>query len=222
VNAEAAIPVEARPRWRRRISALVRRRGLIPFIEAGAVAALIATAVVSYLVFVQRGNADDMLTPPVVAGLLVANLVPAMILMVLIARRMAMKRAVNSPIGGRGRLHVRLVALFSTIATVPTLLVVIFASFMFQSGVQFWFSDRARTVLESAQRVAQIYVEENKERITRESIAMAGDVVQNINDYGINTPIFGESLFDQVIRRDLTEAAVVTVSPEGNFRRRPW
>jgi two-component system, NtrC family, nitrogen regulation sensor histidine kinase NtrY len=218
VNAEAAIPVEVRPRWRRRLAALVRRKGLLPFIEIGAVVALILTAFVSYYVVMQRGDANDLLTPPVVAGLLVANLVPAMILMVLIARRMAMRRAVNSPIGGRGRLHVRLVALFSAIATIPTLLVVIFASFLFQSGVQFWFSDRARTVLESAQTVAQIYVEENKERITREIIAMGGDVVANINDFGIDTPIFGESLFDQVVRRDLTEAAVVSVSPRGELQ----
>ena len=44
-------------------------------------------------------------------------------------------------------MHVRLVAFFSVVASVPTLLVVIFASLLFQSGVQFWFSDRARTIL---------------------------------------------------------------------------
>ena len=83
-------------------------------------------------------------------ALLVANLVPAMALMVLVARRLAMRRAAQSPIGGEGRLHVRLVALFSIIASVPTLLVVIFASMLFQSGVKFWFSDRARGMLENA------------------------------------------------------------------------
>jgi two-component system nitrogen regulation sensor histidine kinase NtrY len=40
-----------------------------------------------------------LLTPPVVALLLVANLVPAMALMVLIARRLALRRAASSPIG---------------------------------------------------------------------------------------------------------------------------
>jgi two-component system nitrogen regulation sensor histidine kinase NtrY len=60
------------------------------------------------------------LTPPLVAGLLVANLVPAIALMVLVARRVAKRRAARSLIGGRGRLHVRLVALFSAIAAVPT------------------------------------------------------------------------------------------------------
>src|SRR5918993_1013191 len=89
-----------------------------------------------------------------IAALLALVLVPSMALMVLIARRVATRRAAQSPMGGRGRLHVRLVALFSVLATVPTLLVVIFASFLFQSGTAFWYSERARTVLEGAQRVA--------------------------------------------------------------------
>ena len=61
---------------------------------------------------------DSWLTPPVVAALLVANLIPAMAQMVLIARRVALKRAAKSPIGSRSRLHVRLVAFFSLIASV--------------------------------------------------------------------------------------------------------
>ena len=68
-----------------------------------------------------RARREALLTPPLVALLLVANLVPAMALMVLFARRLALRRARRSPIGGRGRLHVRLVALFSVIASVPTL-----------------------------------------------------------------------------------------------------
>ena len=46
------------------------------------------------------------------------------------------------------RLHTRLVALFSVIAAVPTVLVAIFASLLFQSGLEFWFSDRARNMPE--------------------------------------------------------------------------
>src|SRR3712207_626175 len=132
-------------------------------------------------------------------------------LMVLAARRMAMRRAATSPIGGRGRLHVRLVALFSVIATVPTLLIVIFASFLFQSGTQFWFSERARTVLENADRVAQVYAQENVERINRDINAMAGDVVRDINDFGVENPAFADRFFYQVVARDLTEAAIINV-----------
>ena len=61
------------------------------------------------------------------------DLVPAMALLVLIAQRVARSRAEQSPLGARGGMHVRLVALFSVLAAVPTLLVVIFASLLFQN-----------------------------------------------------------------------------------------
>jgi two-component system nitrogen regulation sensor histidine kinase NtrY len=190
----------------------------MPIVEIATVVAVIVIAVISYFIITEQGRPEAMLTPPAVAALLVANLVPIMALMVLIARRMARARAAASPIGGKGRLHVRLVALFSAIAAVPTLMVVVFASFLFQSGVQFWFSDRARTVLENADRVAQVYASENMERINRDIIAMGGDVVADINDFGIDSPMFSEALFRQVVLRDLTEAGIVNVGRRGELQ----
>jgi two-component system, NtrC family, nitrogen regulation sensor histidine kinase NtrY len=231
VNAEIAIPVEApsRPRWRRRLHVLRRRGGVMPMVEVGVVLALIAAVTISFFLVAGRTTPASLLTPPVAAVMLVANLIPATALMVLIARRLARRRAARSPIGGRGRLHVRFVALFSIIATVPTLLVVFFASILFQGIVQFWYSDRARTVLDSAQVVSQSYVSEHHARINREITIMRGDVVANINQFGLDTPIFAESMLGQVANRDLTEAAIFRVSPRGdvqtfamvNFDQRP-
>ncbi len=216
MNAEAAIPVESpRPRWRRRISIVMRRRRLVPLLEIGAILALVAAIATSYFIVKSHNESNALLTPPMAAALLVANLMPAMALMVLIARRLAMRRAARSPIGGRGRLHVRFVVLFSMIATVPTLLVVFFASILFQGGVQFWFSERARTVLDGAEVVAQSYVREHRDRINREILAMRGNVVDNINQFGINTENFAESLVYQIAYRDLTEIAIIRVAPDG-------
>jgi two-component system nitrogen regulation sensor histidine kinase NtrY len=205
------------------------RRKLIPVAEIGAALALTAAIAISYLLVSGRTRPDSVVTPPIAAAMLVAILIPAMVLMVLIARRLAMRRAAKSSTGGKGRLQVRFVALFSTIAVVPTLLVVVFASILFQSGVEFWYSDRARTVLDSAEVVAQTYVREHSARITREVETMRGDVVENINRYGLDTPIFGESMLQQVLNRDLTEAAIFRVLPNGeiltfavvNFDQRP-
>ena len=65
-----------------------------------------------------------------------------------------MRRAEQGGLGS-GRLHIRLVALFSVIAAVPTVLVAIFASLLFQSGLEFWFSNRARGMLENTVQVAR-------------------------------------------------------------------
>src|SRR3546814_10074638 len=85
---------------------------------------------------------------------MVANLVPAMALIVLTGSRIARARAVRSMAGGSGRLHVRLVALFSLLAAAPTLLVVIFASLLFQYGVDFWRSEEHTSELQSLMRIS--------------------------------------------------------------------
>ncbi|HEU0099516.1 MAG TPA: hypothetical protein VFQ67_12170, partial [Allosphingosinicella sp.] len=68
---------------------------------------------VTYFVTTRGGSLNSPITPETVAMLLVALLVPAMALMVLVARRFAIRRAEKAGLGGRGRLHVRLVAIFS-------------------------------------------------------------------------------------------------------------
>ena len=141
-----------------------------------------------------------------------------MALLVLFARRIARGRAAQSLGGGRGRLHVRLVALFSVIASVPTLLVVIFASLLFQYGVEFWFSDRAKTVLVNADRVAQAYVQEHKERILGEIAPMAGDLRFDLGQWSIDDPRFSEAFARQVAYRVLSEAALLSIGEDKQVR----
>src|SRR5437764_5647310 len=126
-----------------------------------------------------------LLTPPVIALLLIANLLPAIGLMVLFSRRVAVRRAEQGGLGS-GRLHMRLVALFSAIAAVPTVLVAIFASLLFQSGLEFWFSNRARTMLENTVQVARASYNRELDRANADTVAAGG----NIGDY------FREGLFD--------------------------
>src|SRR5687767_11296294 len=184
-------------------------------VELATLAAVIAMATISYFIITEQGAPQSLLTPPMVAALLVANLVPAMALMVLVARRLAMRRAAESPIGGRGRLHVRLVALFSVIASVPTLLVVIFASLLFQSGLDFWLSDRAQTVIKNAQEVATQYRKDQRDEVQLEVQTMGTDVVGWVNDRGIDDPQFGDFMVNQTAQRGLLETAVLTITRTG-------
>jgi two-component system, NtrC family, nitrogen regulation sensor histidine kinase NtrY len=219
VNAEPVISVESRPRWRRQVSVLLRRRGIIPLVEIAALLALMTTVAISYFVLNDREAADAFLSPTLVAGLLVAVLVPAMALMVLIARRVATRRAAQSPIGGRGRLHVRLVALFSGLTTVPSLLVVIFASFLFQSGTAFWFSDRARGMLENASAIAQQNYNDELDRVNRETFTMANDIVGTLSEVSPDSVDFAEFLARQLYYRNLSEAVLMRITPENGVQR---
>ena len=199
---------------------VIRRSRLLPLIEFAAVAALIASIVTTYFVTTRGGRPESPITPETVAALLVAILVPAMALMVLIARRFAIRRAAKAGLGGRGRLHVRLVAIFSIIASVPTLLVVVFASLLFQGGMQFWFSDRAETVLASARNASQIYEREHRERIRLDVEAMGADMADNINGFGLESQRFMDEFLFQTAVRQLNESAIVTIDPQGRMHRR--
>lgn len=203
--------LERLPRW---LAVMARRRGWLPYVELGAFASLIVIGIVSYLVLTGGQPGQRLLTPPLVALLLVANLIPAIALIVLAGRRIAMKRAAKSPIGGHGRLHVRLVALFSLIASIPVLLLVIFASLLFQYGVEFWYSDRARNMFENANTLAQTFYNEKQERIVRETELMASDLSFNLSVAPIDSKGFNENFAYQVYVRELSEAAIVRFTPK--------
>ncbi|MGF1550531.1 MAG: ATP-binding protein [Sphingomonadaceae bacterium] len=217
MNVERPLLTERTSRWRRGLAMAIRRRQFMPYVEALTVLLLVAMLATSYVVL--TGNEQELLlTPPLVALLLVANLVPAMALMVLVARRIAMRRAAKSPIGGRGRLHVRLVAFFSVIASVPTLLVVIFASLLFQSGLDFWFSERARAALASAEQVATGYRSDQMAGVQLEVQVMGNDVVRWANERGFDDPQFYDFMLNQTVRRNLIETALLTIGPEGDIQ----
>ena len=178
-----------------------------------AVALLVGVSSYAFLTG-QRAPAEGF-SPSLVALLLVANLLPLLALLFLIGRRVAILIG-NRRAGRAGaQLHVRLVALFAALAAAPTVLVVIFAALLFQYGVQFWFSDRAKTVLENADQVAQAYVDENKSRILDDIVAMGGDISNYWGDYGVSSGMFREGLEFQVAARNLSEAAVFKPLPSG-------
>ncbi len=188
---------------------------MLRLIEILVVIAAIGIALASYFAIAQGGNQDRLLTPPMVALLLVANLVPIISLMVLWARRVAMRRAAASPIGGGGRLHVRLVALFSVVASVPTLLVVIFASLLFQYGVQFWFSNRARAVLENSDKVAQAYISENGKRLAEDIVASRTDFRLAASQVPLQDQRMQFFVAEQIAYRQFGEVALIQVGIDG-------
>ena len=218
MNAEGQMTSHNQPLLWRRLSIYLRRKPIVPILEGLSALALIVAAVVTYLVAAGQQQPQEPLTPWAVAVLLVANLLPAMALMALLARRIAIRRAAASQLGGRGRLHIRLVALFSVVASVPTLLVVIFASFLFQSVSSFWFSKSAHAMLDNAATIAQATYDQEVRRVADETEVMAGDVARNLNAWPVDDPRFIQTLFQQVYFRKLSEAVILAEGKDGNVQ----
>ncbi|NYF32182.1 MULTISPECIES: ATP-binding protein [Sphingopyxis] len=179
---------------------------------------IVSVAIATYIFVTGDAQSERLLTPALVAAIMVVNLVPAMALIVLIGSRVARARAVRSMAGGNGRLHVRLVALFSLIAAAPTLLVVIFASLLFQFGVDFWFSDRSRGMFENAASLAEGYYQENQRQVGANTFAMATDLGTRLKQYPIDAPGFNDYYFQQVVVRSLNESAIIEIGRDGVAR----
>ncbi len=192
-----------------------------PAIEVAVLLAVIAVGIGSYLLFDGSQSARGRLpTPALTAVVLVANLIPAMALLVLIGRRIAKRRAARSEIGGTGTLHVRLVALFSILASVPMLLVTVVASFLFQYGVEFWSSPRARSSFENAQAVAQSSYDEFLKAVDSQNVAVASDVGRMllINRYAIDSFEFRMLYSNSVVQRSLSDSVVFDIPADGRPR----
>ena len=204
-----------------RESWLQRERASGRFYDRLAIAiGIFLLAMIAFSVWLLRRGAEPgtLLSPPLIALLMVANLLPAIALMVLYSRKVAVRRAERGGLGS-GRLHVRLVGLFSVIAAVPTVLVAIFASLLFQSGLEFWFSDRARGMLENTVQVARASYDREVERVAAETTTAAADLASYLRVTTIDDPRFAEAFArNQVLNRNLSEAIIFTYGDDKQIR----
>ncbi len=202
------------PRWWRSFIIAARRANVYLWLECAAVVALVAAVAATWSAYSRLGVPDDLLPTTQVSVLLMATLVPAMALLVLIGRRLALRRAA----GSTARLHVRLVFFFSMVAALPTLLVAGFAAFLFQTGVDFWFSDESRGLMENANALAQNYYDANQRNVEQNTITMATDMRETLARVPITDPDFPDFYAYQVQGREISESAILQRMEDGSFR----
>lgn len=170
--------------------------------------------VTSWMALSRQSAQGNLLPSTQAAALLVGTLIPALGLVVLWGRRIAIRRAG----GTTARLHVNLVFFFSLVAAIPTLIVAVFASLIFQSGVEFWFSDQQRALLEDANELARGYYDENQREVGAEGVAMAGDLRFFLQQMPVSSAEFQEQYFLQVYTRELSESAILQQASDGSMR----
>jgi len=205
MDAVTAEPLTEAPLQKRRVAP-------IRLLEIVVVALAIATPVATFL-FV-RNFSHQVFNPGVAASLLLANLLPYVALIVLIGRRIAIHRAAKSALAGGGRLHVRLVAVFTLMASIPIVLTVIAASVMFQSGVQLWGSERARSVFNATQAFGEQGQRVVIERWTGEARTMAADIANEYPNLPLRSAAVQSYLSWQTYRRNLFQFALFRVEDQ--------
>jgi len=179
---------------------------------------LVAMLAFSFWLLRFAAEPGSLVSPPIIALLLIANLIPAIAVMVLLSRKIALRRAEQGGLGS-GRLHTRLVALFSVIAAVPTVVVAIFASVLLQSGQEFWFSNRARGMFENTTTLAQSIYDSEVQRVANETVTASNDLAGYLQQIPIDDPRFADAFTRlQVYQRGLSEAIIFTYGPDKQVR----
>ena len=198
----------------RRFAVAARRANIFVWLEGVSGVTLAVAVLTTWLAFSNAPGEGTLLPPAQVSFLLVATLVPAMGLLILMGRRLALRRAA----GSTARLHVRLVFFFSMIAAVPTLLVAGFAAFLFQSGVDFWFSDDSRGLMNNANELAQGYYDQNQRDVAEETVTMAGDIRFYLERGSLADEGFADAYAFQAQAREITESAILQQLSDGSLR----
>ncbi|MEW4447956.1 ATP-binding protein [Qipengyuania sp. JC766] len=214
----ALTPEHHTPRWRRRFAVAAKRANLFGILEIASGVAFVVMAIAAWYAFSSYPAEGQLLPSGQVATLLIGTLIPAMALLVLLGRRIALRRAA----GSTARLHVRLVFFFSLVAAIPTLLVAGFAAFLFQSGVDFWFSDDARGLMRNADEFSRSYYEDNQNDLAEQTVAMASDLrytLVNSGQTAFNDPDFVEWLATiQFGGRSISESAILVATDGGSMQ----
>jgi two-component system nitrogen regulation sensor histidine kinase NtrY len=141
--------------------------------------------------------------------LLNVDLIVLLLLMSLIARRIVGLFSGRRRGVAGSRLHVRLVFIFSFLAAAPAVLMTIFSAIFLHVGVESWFNQRVHTAIMDSQAVAEAYLDEHKQVIRVDTLAMANDLDRDEALLANNPRALGQVLNTQSLLRNLSEAEVI-------------
>ncbi len=183
--------------------------GKLVTLALAAVALVLGIATFSLL----AGGVPLGLRPNLAFALVLANAAVLLLLAVVLAGRVT-RVLVDRRRGSAGsRLHVRLVLLYSGVAVVPAIVVATFATAFFDLGIQAWFNDRVQTALEESLQTAQGYLDEHRNTIRADALAMANDLGQAGHILGDDPDRFARLLATQAALRGLTAGVVYEPVP---------
>ncbi|MBS0562799.1 MAG: HAMP domain-containing protein, partial [Proteobacteria bacterium] len=186
----------------RRLGDLLLGRAVTLFLAAIALAIGVSTFII-----LARGNPGGVM-PNVGVGLVLANLSALLLLGAVLAGRLTRVWVERRRGSAGSRLHVRLVLLFGGIAVAPTILVAGFAVAFFHFGIQSWFNDPVREVLNESLQASRGYLEEHRNNIRVVALEMANDLTRAGYFLGRDPAAFAEVLATQTALRGLTEAII--------------
>ncbi|HUY69071.1 MAG TPA: HAMP domain-containing protein, partial [Alphaproteobacteria bacterium] len=195
-----------RTRFLRRFSVWAAHVGLRHKLAVLLIALAVASGVATYAAMTKTpffGN-----DPTTVTILLTLDLVFLVLLGALIAQRLLSVWMRHRRNQAGSRLHVRMVGVFTLLAVAPAMLVAMLSVAFFYFGVEAWFSQHVRTSLNDSLAVAQAYLEEHKQVLRADTLAMANDLNRQAAMLSADPVRFEQMVEAQAYLRNLTEVVI--------------
>lgn len=146
--------------------------------------------------------------PSFVSALLMLDLTLLLMLCGLIVHRLVKLFVTRRRNQAGSKLHVKIVSVFTLLAVMPSIVVAVFAGLLFYFGVQSWFSDKVRTIVNESLVVAQSYLKEHQQVLRADALAMANDLNREAFRLNPAQPVFTQLVMAQATVRSLNEAIV--------------
>jgi two-component system, NtrC family, nitrogen regulation sensor histidine kinase NtrY len=146
--------------------------------------------------------------PRAVFWVLNLDLLVLLALGVPIARRiLRLRRSAQKGEAGAS-LHARLAYTFGLLVAVPVVAMTLFSAVFFHFGVQSWLSARVSAAITESRAVAQAYLDEHREVIRADTLAMALDLERAAPRLAGNPEALGQFVRTQASLRGLSEAMI--------------
>jgi two-component system nitrogen regulation sensor histidine kinase NtrY len=154
-------------------------------------------------------SAEEVGTNPTsMIGLVMISLILMLALVALVTNRIIRLWAGLRQGSLGSRLQTRIVTMFCIVTIIPTIIVSVFSAVLFNFGIQAWFNERVSNALSQSVAVAEAYLNEHREIIRADAIAMANDLNRETSQLISNPQNFNQTVQTQIALRSLTEAIV--------------
>ena len=191
-------------------SAFFTERGRKALRVLGLVVVLLAVLVASGSFLIMTGATNIEPTPEVWTLIWIANGVLVLLVIALVvteAMLLIQSRFLRQ--AGSG-LQLRMVAMFAAAAAVPAIIVAIVATISLNQGLDQWFSERTKTMVEASRLVARSYMLEHAQVLRDDIIWTAGELEQARQTFETDRVQYQRILTALAVTRSLPFATLVS------------
>ncbi|NMD08596.1 MAG: hypothetical protein GYA66_11535, partial [Phyllobacteriaceae bacterium] len=139
--------------------------------------------------------------------LLINGCLAALIAAMVLSQVFLLLRERRQGTAGAG-LHIRLISLFSVVAVAPALLVAAFATVTLKRGLDTWYSETTRSIVDSAVVVAEDYLANAGEATRADLASMSTDLTQQLQLFNDDRPAYVRRVARHAALRNLAAAYV--------------